>query len=52
MLSVSEKEQEQEAGTEGVRNGGAGGKDRDLGSNLYRVPWVTVRTLGFTLGKW
>lgn len=49
MLSVSEKEQEQEAGTEGVRNGG---KDRDLGSNLYRAPWVTVRTLGFTLGKW
>lgn len=31
MLSVSEKEQEQQAGTEGVRNGGAGGKDRDLG---------------------
>ena len=36
MLSVSEKEQEQEAGREGVRNRGAGGKDRDLGSNLYR----------------
>ena len=36
MLSVSEKEQEQEAGREGVKNGGAGGKDRDLGSNLYR----------------
>lgn len=52
---MSEKEQEGQsrvAGAEGIRNGGAGGKGRDLGSNSCRTPWVTVRLLAFTLGKW
>ena len=55
MLSMSEKEQEGQsrmAAAEGMRDGGVGGKDRDLGSNSCRALWVTARLLAFTLGKW